>query len=466
MRVSVSFDRSEGVDSQPQADKAALVRDLINSASVPESKRLDIKKAIAKGGVAAIWLSSDRALGRSVALKLMLEKATTEPMLVHGFFREAQVTAQLNHPNVVPVHDVGTKQGKPFFTMGLATGESLAKWLKNTTPGDYERLPDFLEIITKVCDALEYAHSRSVVHCDLKPANIMVGSFGEVYLMDWGGAQLLDHLSDQAVTDRLPPLPTEQTQGKIFGTPAYMSPQQANAERPDKSWDVFSLGTIIYRFITGRAPFQDKKSDRALARAQLCDFEPLTVEEYGKTLPRELLRVVTRAMAKNPEDRYASIAEMKSDLSHIIRGGGTFPVVEFPKGTNVITEGDLDQTAYIVQSGKLEAYRSNGSQKIPLRILGPGDVFGEMAMFASAARTASVRAVTDVRLLRITEDVLRGELDSMTPWMAAFVRTLAARFAERESLSSSPVSVAPDDSAPADTRSTSDTIVPPWYRTP
>jgi len=242
-----------------------------------------------------------------------------------------------------------------------------------------------------------------------------------------------------------------------------MSPQQANAEEPDRRWDVFSLGAIIYQFITGQAPFQAEDSSGALAKAKDCDFAPLTVKEYGKTLPRELLRVVTRAMANDPEDRYASISPMKTDLSHIIRGGGTFPIVEFPKGTNIITEGDLDQTAYIVQAGRLEAFRMNGTERISLRILKAGDVFGEMAMFASAPRTASVRSLTDVRLLRITEDVLRGELDCMTPWMATFVRTLAERFIQRESLSSAPAENR--DSTPADSHAV-DTNVPLWYQKP
>jgi serine/threonine-protein kinase len=410
------------------------VRQLIDSATVPEVLRLDIKKAIAKGGVAMVWLTHDRAVGRSVAMKLMCDEAIAEPMLVHGFFREAQVLGQLNHPNVVPIHEVGLRQGRPYFTMGLVSGQSLSTWLRNVTPGDCERLADFLEIITKVCDALEYAHSRSVVHGDLKPANIMVGSFGEVYVMDWGGAKLLDPRNDQAVTDRLPPLPKEETEGKIFGTATYMSPQQANAEPPSQSWDVFSLGAIIYQFITGNAPFQAADSAGALAKAQQCDFKPLTLEEHGKALPPELLRVVTRAMASHAEDRYPGIALMRSDLSRIMRGGGTFPVVEFPKDTTVIAEGNTDRTAYIVHSGTLEVFRVNGMDKISLRLLNAGDVFGEMAMFASTPRTASVRTLTDVRLFRITEDVLRRELDHMTPWMATFVRTLAERFAEQKAL--------------------------------
>jgi serine/threonine-protein kinase len=365
-------------------------------------------------------------------MKLMRDEAVAEPMLVHGFFREAQVMGQLSHPNVVPIHDVGLRQGRPFFTMGLVSGQSLSAWLGNVTPGDCERLADFLEIITKVCDALEYAHSRSVVHGDLKPANIMVGSFGEVYVMDWGGAKLLEPQNDQAVIDRLPSLPKEATEGKIFGTATYMSPQQANAEPPSRSWDVFSLGAIIYQFITGHAPFQAKDSADALAKAQQCDFQQLNLEVHGKTLPPELLRVVARAMARNPADRYPGITLMRSDLSRIMRGGGTFPILEFPKDTTVIAEGDTDRTAYIVHSGTLEAFRTNGIEETPLRLLAAGDVFGEMAMFASTPRTASVRALTDVKLFCITEDVLKSELDHMTPWMATFVRTLARRFAQQE----------------------------------
>ncbi len=459
IHISLATDAFEVEELVPVSKKESLVQDLVDAACVPDDKRLDVQKKIARGGVAAIWRTADFALGRSVALKLMHEKAQGEPILVHGFFREAQVNAQLNHPNVVPVHEMGAMQGRPFFTMGLAEGESLTKWFKNHKTDNYEYLADFLEIMTKVSDALVYAHSRGVIHCDLKPDNIMVGSYGEVYVLDWGGAQLLGRSTGgAAVKDRLPPLPTSATEGKVFGTPAYMPPEQARGQKPTKRWDVFSLGAIIYRFVSGRPPIIEKDAARAIAKAQHCMHEPLNEEKYGNSLPRELLKIVSKAMSKDPADRYPGIGAMKNALTGLLRGGSTFPIVEIPKGTEVICEGDLDKTAYIVREGQLEAFKMKQGSKVSLRILEAGDVFGEMAMFASAARTASVTALSDVKLLKITEDVLRSELDSMSPWMATFVRTLAARFAERENLSSdSPV----DDSEPS---SEVDIDIPAWYR--
>ena len=419
------------IEHDEPEDTETLVTRLITSFMPLESRRLSFGEVVASGGVGRIGLAKDNALGRQVAVKMLKKKSLAEPVLVKRFFREAQITAQLEHPNIVPIHELGVFKGIPYFTMSFVKGRSVKEWLEDVTLIDHKVLVDFLEIISKVCDALSLAHSRGVVHCDLKPANIMVGNFGQVYLMDWGRADLLEECeySSKQVHNTLPELPNE---GKVFGTPAYMAPERARGKRGDVRSDVFALGAILYEFVVGQPPFRADTAMESLLMAQVCAHTPMDENSHGEVLPRELYFVVKKAMACDPKDRYTSVAELKAGLTRIIRGGSSFSSIHVQKGQEVICEGDQGETAYIVIKGEFEVFRWVKGKRVVLRKLGRGEVFGEMAIFASAPRTASVVALTDATLLELTKDVIAGELDSMKPWMASFIRTLTERFIERE----------------------------------
>jgi serine/threonine-protein kinase len=329
--------------------------------------------------------------------------------------------------------------GYPYFTMSLVKGKDLKDWINSRPLVDFATLVDFLEIISKVCDALEFAHRRGVVHCDIKAQNVMVGEAGQVYLMDWGGAELrytpemLAGDGEPPIRDTLPRLPAEQTEGKIFGTLSYIAPERAQGERPDARSDIFSMGGLIYAFLTGKPPFEAEHAAESFELARDCRYDPIDEKVYAGIVPRGLYGIVRKAMAPNPADRYPSVAALKDDLNNILRGGGTFPAVKVKAGEVIIREGDPGDAAYIVAKGRLQVYREPGGNRVNIRVLEQGEVFGEMAILTSSPRTASVSAVTDSLLVKITEDVILGELDTMKPWMAAFVQTLAHRFLERES---------------------------------
>src|SRR5690606_2089273 len=168
--------------------------------------------------------------------------------------------------------------------------------------GDHDRLVHRLEIFVKVCDALSFAHSRGVIHCDIKSANVMVGAYGQVYLMDWGGAQILpfrpDADPDLWVRDTLPPLPSSETDGLVFGTPLYMSPEQANSHPLDERSDVFSLGALLYEIMVGKPPYQAKTAMEGLMLAQNGVIaSPDTHAEAP--FPRELVRIVMKALQRH-----------------------------------------------------------------------------------------------------------------------------------------------------------------------
>lgn len=421
-------------DTQPSVRSA--LRDLIESALAHAQDPPQFEKEIARGGVGAIALARDRALQRRVAVKTLHRESYSQPMLVRGFFREALVTGQLDHPNIVAVHGIGkSRQLGLYFTMGLVEGKSLDRMLQEQGTLDYETLVKCLGILDKVCSALAYAHSRGVIHCDIKPANIMVGEYGQVYVMDWGGARLIDTPEDgsaQTVRDTLPALPAPPTK-MLFGTPGYMSPEQARGEPLDVRSDIFSVGAMMYKIVMGHSPFTADNVKAAIAKAQNCDHPPLDTSAHGGVLPRSLFTVIRKAMARWPWDRYQTIEELANDLASLLRGGGSFPASMFQPDTMVIEQGEPGDAAYIVLDGELEVFKTVNGQREVLRTLRRGDVFGETAIFASVPRTASVITRSRVALARITADVIEHELDNMKPWMASLVRVLAQRFYERES---------------------------------
>jgi serine/threonine-protein kinase len=431
--ASVALDKlfDESVPMSYEERLEALI-----AAALPVGPRLQFGDELARGGMGAVKTVFDEVLQRRMAAKTMHARTYEHLILVHGFLREAQVTGQLDHPNIVPIHELGRDdRGQLYFTMKLVEGQSLKAVIGGTPASDHDRLFNLLEIFIKVCDALSLAHSRGVIHCDIKSANVMVGEYGQVYLMDWGGAQLLSPRpgvdTSKWVRDALPPLPPSETQGLVFGTPSYMSPEQASGGRLplDERSDVFSMGALLYEIMTGRPPYQAKTAMEALLLAQQCHVVPPDMfVGAAAVFPRELVRIVMKALQGRPVDRYQTVTDLKFDIVRLLRGSGTFATIRVPAGQHVIREGETGDAAYIVLSGRLEVYKLVDGARQTLRTLGSGDVFGETAIFAASRRTASVVVVEDATLTKITSDLIEGELASMKPWMGAFIRTLAARF--------------------------------------
>jgi serine/threonine-protein kinase len=272
-----------------------------------------------------------------------------------------------------------------------------------------------LDVVAKVCDALAFAHSRGVLHCDVKPANVMVGEFGQVFLMDWGIARLLGHSSAERV---------------VLGTPAYMSPEQARGDRPhlDERSDVFLLGATMYEVLTRRAPYVSSDRGETLALAAACAFPSPRVIAGQVAVPLELDRIVMRAMAKSPSDRYPTVAALKEDLVRFMRGGEEFPRRSFDAGTYIVREGEPGDAAYILVEGRCEIRKGAPGVAETLKVLEPGDVFGEMAILTEGPRTASVLATEPTTVLVVTSRVLEQEMAALKPWIARLLESLANRF--------------------------------------
>ena len=279
-----------------------------------ESGRYQIFGEIARGGMGAILKGRDRDLGRDLAVKVLLEEHGDRPELVRRFIEEARIGGQLQHPGIVPVHELGSLADcRPYFTMKLVEGRTLAALLDERRSPNDER-PRLIGIFEQVCQTMAYAHSRGVIHCDLKPPNVMVGSFGEVQVMDWGLARVLTPGADR--DDRA------SRAGSVLGTPAYMAPEQARGEnsRLDARTDVFGLGAILCEILTGVPPFvgSDPTELRRLAVAADLVAARARLEQSGAE--PELVAIARRCLAPLPGDRPRDAGAVASAVTGYLCG--------------------------------------------------------------------------------------------------------------------------------------------------
>ncbi|MGE5182255.1 MAG: protein kinase domain-containing protein [Acidobacteriota bacterium] len=273
---------------------------------------------VARGGMGRILRARDRRLGREVALKENFVK-TGDP--ARRFEREAKITARLQHPSIVQLHEAGKwPTGEPFFAMQLVSGKSLDKVIAQATTLD-QRLA-LLPNALAVADAIAYAHSQGVIHRDLKPRNVIVGSFGETVVIDWGLAKdVSGKVPDVDAVDE----PTgegsgndETEAGTVMGTPSYMPPEQALGQPVDERADVYALGAVLFHMLAGRPPVTGTSSDAVLAKVVAGEVPPLAEVQPG--VPKDLLAIVGKAMAAEARDRYPSARELAHDLRRFQTG--------------------------------------------------------------------------------------------------------------------------------------------------
>jgi serine/threonine-protein kinase len=291
--------------------------------------RFRIDGEIARGGMGLVLKGRDPDIGRDVALKVLREDFRDNVDMVRRFVEEAQIGGQLQHPGVVPIYEMGTcGDRRPFFSMKLVKGNTLAKLLVGRqNPGD--GLPRFLSIFESIAQTVAYSHARGVIHRDLKPSNVMVGSFGEVQVMDWGLAKVLPRggIADDAGAGKVSREETVITTGRsgsedsdlsragsILGTPSYMAPEQARGEidRVDERADVFALGSILCEILTGQPAFIGRSSGEIQRKAALGDLADAFARLDACGADADLIAIAKDCLAREPEDR-PSVAGAVSD---------------------------------------------------------------------------------------------------------------------------------------------------------
>jgi len=322
------------IDNPPGHVAAAEPQPLETIDYQPEQRsRYTLTRVEGEGGYGRVWLAFDPKLKREIALKNLRPEKDTNPEVVQSLIREAQITGQLEHPNIIPIYELehADDRGKPYYTMRFLRGETLSerirRYHKRRTAGteDPLDLPQLLNAFVDVCNALAYAGSRGIVHRDLKPSNIMLGDFGEVLVLDWGLAKKVGVPdSEQAMGDGEKLAITDASKtafGQIKGTVAYMAPEQA-AGRPDlidEKTDVYGLGAILFAILTGRAPHKAKETgntsrDTLQMLKRISDGAIPRARSVDTSIPSALDAICTHAMSKERSDRYQTASELARDV--------------------------------------------------------------------------------------------------------------------------------------------------------
>ncbi len=335
--------------SLPQGvDASAFILERLQAHGAKHTRYVQ-RGELARGGMGQILRVWDEDLRRELAMKVVLDESgraaagEIPPKVLGRFLEEAQVTGQLDHPGIVPVHELGLDEhGAVFFTMRLVRGRDLKEVFELVPRGPETGTAEWpltrvLWVLLKMCEAMAYAHSKGVIHRDLKPANVMVGRFGEVYVMDWGLARVLGQPDrhDLRVRGEESSFSFVQSErradashsadsvlftmdGDVVGTPAYMAPEQARGEidRLGPRSDVYSLGAMLYHLLTGEMPYVTpgaRVSQHTVLRAVL-DGPPRPVSALRPDVPEELVAICEKAMAREPEQRYADMGALGEDL--------------------------------------------------------------------------------------------------------------------------------------------------------
>jgi serine/threonine-protein kinase len=261
--------------------------------------RYEMQQRIGRGGMADVYLARDILLDRLVAIKVLFPEYATDPAFVERFRREAQSAANLNHPNIVSVYDWGRSNNTYFMAMEYVPGRTLAEALHDV--GQITAMKA-AEVGIEVAAALSFAHRGNVVHRDIKPGNILIGSNGQLKVADFGIARALGSAADSNLTQV----------GAVMGTAAYLSPEQAQGGQPDPRSDLYSLGIVLYEMVGGRVPFSGD-NPVSIAYKQVHEA-PLPLNQLASDVPRAFEAIVARLLAKDPDLRYATAEAVRDDL--------------------------------------------------------------------------------------------------------------------------------------------------------
>jgi len=334
----------EDLEKNPVSDRKNLMD------GNPED-RYSANRKLNQGGMKAIWEVDDHRTARKIAMALIQDAKIANEADIDSFLYEARLTANLQHPNIIPIYDIALDEnGNPYFTMKALKGETLGDIIKELKNGNTEYISRFsrtrlLGIFLKVCNAIDYAHTKGVIHLDLKPSNINIGDFGDVHVLDWGLSMLITHLNEydgepvswhslddvslesgQTLTRYLEGTAKRRERNNMVGgTPGYMSPEQAQGVPSDIDFqtDVYMLGSLLYEILTYNCPIKGDTVKEVLQKTVRGDFPDLGNMAPDLKIPTALTAIVKKAMATDPTERYPNVSALISDIHKFQDGFAT-----------------------------------------------------------------------------------------------------------------------------------------------
>ncbi|MGQ0658377.1 MAG: protein kinase domain-containing protein [Chromatiales bacterium] len=408
-----------------------------------------IIREINRGSMGTVYLGHDPFADRRVAIKIahveQLKDEESGAQFRKMFFNEAHTAGLLTHPNIVSIHDAGVDGQHCYIVMEYVEGGATLK--SACKPEGLLPIERVVEVIFKCAKALDYAHRQGVIHRDIKPGNILVTSTHDVKIADFSVAYLNRLDSDHTLVLG------------VAGSPRYMSPEQISDQTLTPQTDLFSLGVITYEMLTGKNPFYADSFPRLIQRIMTEDPPPL--RQYREDIPEILEKIVRKALAKRPSDRYASAADLAADLSkasdrtlelaaqeidsevlfNSVKGLAFFQdfngweselrelveagnYIGAEAGKQIIVEGELDDSFYVILEGEASVRKGNRE----LSMLKQGDCIGEIGYLMRTKRTASIYAKTPLVLLKLNSTVMsRTSKDCQIRFLRAFLRTVLMR---------------------------------------
>jgi len=266
------------------------------------------------GGMGEVYKARDTRLDRNVAIKFLPSVLADDAAALDRFQREARAASALNHPRICTIHDIGNYRGRPFFVMELLEGQSLNERIC----GKPVPVPELVDLAVQTCDALQAAHAKGIVHRDIKPANIFLTASGQIKILDFGLAKLVEENHSNATTviateaEIIARAVTRTRIGRLMGTPAYLSPEQARGEEVDARTDIFSFGLVLYEMATGRPAFRGQTSGELINA--ILQETPAKPSALNAAVPRDLERIILKGLEKDRKTRYQSVEELATDL--------------------------------------------------------------------------------------------------------------------------------------------------------
>lgn len=404
--------------------------------AVYKDKRYERVESLGEGGFGAVVRDFDCHLHRSIARKIPHAEHNTKNFDFERFLlNEARLLSYLNHPGIVPIFDAYVDpEGNFCYTMQVLEGRDLYSVIRDYyDQRKYLPLSEALQIFTKVCETMAFVHDKGVLHLDLKPENVMVGTYGEVLVLDWGTARLYDnrlYMARLANASKEAAFEMEDAMPSGVATISYAPLEQICSPREElrPTADIFSAGALLYYCLTLHFPYAGDTTE-AYSKS-LRTRTPVPLAERRGDIPQHLSQLCMSMLQRDPASRPQSFHEVLTELRALSEAGGGFPTHVYQAGEVLMHEGEYGNFALHILEGEVEISIQVDGKKRVLTRRESGDVIGELAVFSGGERTATVTALSPTRVKILHRKQIEDELEKLNPWISHMVRGLSNKFKE------------------------------------